>query len=220
MIHAIQTGPFGVNTYIVELKGSDVFIVDPACCRFCHDETVVANFMAAHGFVPKAILLTHGHFDHVSGIKSIKENFPHVPVLIHEKDREYIGKDSQKIQKLSLLPMGFDEFLPTVSDLPEPDFLIEDEKLLSDYVDCPAMEEWKILHTPGHTQGCCCFYNKKNRIIITGDTVFYHSWGRTDLYGGNENQIMESLRRIKKEIPGETKVYPGHDYFGFTLNQN
>ena len=80
--------------------------------------------------------LTHGHFDHVSGIKSIKENFPHVPVLIHEKDREFIGKDSQKIQKLSLLPMGFDEFLPTVSDLPEPDFLIEDGKLLSDYVDC------------------------------------------------------------------------------------
>ena len=79
-----------------------------------------------------------------------------------------------------------------------------------------ALSDWKIMHTPGHTEGGICLLNKKDKILISGDTLFYHSWGRTDLPGGNEREIQKSLSAILYEIEGDVRIYPGHDRFGFT----
>ncbi|MBR7063563.1 MAG: MBL fold metallo-hydrolase, partial [Treponema sp.] len=83
-----------------------------------------------------------------------------------------------------------------------------------------ALSKWKIILTPGHTPGSVCLYNDDEHILISGDTMFYHSWGRTDLEGGSEKDMMNSLRLLINTLPGDTIVYPAHDSYGFKLEDN
>ena len=81
---------------------------------------------------------------------------------------------------------------------------------------------WKVIHTPGHTPGSICLYNKafnnEKGALISGDTLFdYGGYGRTDMAGGDEAQIMHSLELLRQTIPAGTLVYPGHDSFGFSF---
>lgn len=225
-MNVIHTGPFGVNTMIVPLCDNHVFIVDPACCLFSGDESIITDFLTKNNLTPVAIILTHGHFDHVAGLKILKQTYPQLPVLIHKEDASMIGKDSGLVQGQGLRMMGFEEFIPSVTDLPEPDFYLEDNKTLADLISGlseelkEAFSRWTVMHTPGHTQGCCCLCNDEEKILISGDTMFYHSWGRTDLPGGNEMQIRKSLLRIAEEVDDDVLVYPGHEYTGFPLEEN
>lgn len=220
MITVVHTGPLNVNTCIVELGGSSVFIVDPACCSFSGDENNLVQYLNSNKLEPAAIVLTHGHFDHVAGISILKKSFPDAKILIHSGDSVYIGKNSKIAQSKLLACGGFDEFLPYVSSLPEADAFMEDGKKLSDYVDCAGMEDWKIYNTPGHTKGSVCLYNEKMKVMISGDTVFYHSYGRTDFPDGSDEEMMESLEFLKNKIPGETLIYPGHGFTGFEYSKN
>ena len=232
MISVVNTGPLGVNTFVVPLGGSSCFIVDPACCSSCGDVKKLISFISETSLVPAAIVLTHGHFDHVAGIRFLKDEF-NVPVLISREDSVFIGKDGRIFQEKILSETGLSFFLDEVSALPEADSFLEDDKSLLEVFpeaysslikDNPeikeALSQWKVLFTPGHTKGSVCLYNKKEKLLISGDTVFYHSWGRTDFYGGSETEIQKSLRRIYSEIPEDTKVYPGHDFTGFPLSEN
>jgi glyoxylase-like metal-dependent hydrolase (beta-lactamase superfamily II) len=83
-----------------------------------------------------------------------------------------------------------------------------------------AASDWRVLNTPGHTPGSVCLYNDRARVLISGDTMFAGTWGRTDFPEGNDGDMLKSLRRLFKELPGETTVYPGHESWGFTLAQN
>ncbi len=224
MIHVIRTGPLGVNSLVVELCNDRVFIVDPACCEFCGDETKIYDFLESNKKTPVAVFLTHGHFDHVAGLKSLKKYYPSLPVLIHKNDSAFIGKNSQKIQQPQLESLGFSSFVPCVSSLPEPDFFLKEnstlaecltEQLKEDEVK-NALAEWRILLTPGHTMGSVCFYNKTKKLLISGDTLFYGSYGRTDL-GGSEKSMSESLKMLSATIEKDTLVFPGHDYSGFKM---
>lgn len=210
-IHCIQTGPFGVNTYLVELTEKKCFIVDPAACKFTRDTEKFSAYLDSLGLSPVAVVLTHGHFDHVSGLKFLREKYPDIPIYIHKEDSAMIGAASGELQGPGLEAMGFEAFIPAVSGLPEATDFLTDGKML--------FEEWRVIHTPGHTKGCCCLYNEKEKMLISGDTLFYGTWGRTDLPGGSEVEIMHSLVALKEKIPGDTKVYPGHDYFGFEFSK-
>lgn len=221
----LHTGPLSVNTLIIPLVANKVFIVDPASCAFSDDENEIIDYINQNNLEPVAIILTHGHFDHVSGLPFLKKNYPNIPILIHKNDAKMIGANSGVEQGQGLFLMRFNQFLPFVSNLPEPTDFLSDEKTLLECISSSnnfdddlkiVLNDWLVIHTPGHTNGCVCLLNKKEKILISGDTIFYHSWGRTDLPDGNERLINESLKKVYNTISDDVKIYPGHDRFGFT----
>lgn len=227
MIDVVFTGPLRVNSCVVHLDGSFVFITDPACCPEFGDENILTDFLDQRHLEPVALILTHGHFDHVSGLKTMKKRWPDIPVLIHEADSQCIGHESHVVQGKALTYFGFRSFLPACSDLPEADDFLCDGKTLGMYKlnqlspkTLAALNKWNVISTPGHTPGSVCLYNADEKLLIAGDTVFYHSWGRTDMPGGSESQIQDSLERLYKKLPPDTLVYPGHEYYGFELKEN
>lgn len=230
MIKVIPTGPLMVNTLVIDVSKDKVLIVDPAACSYSGDETKITSYLASQKKEPLAVLLTHGHFDHVSGLPFLRKTYPDLPVLIHKEDSAFIGSNGGSLQSRQLSYMGFDSFTPAVSTLPEADGFLDNAKTLHQALseifterrpelteeEADALKKWKILHTPGHTMGGVCFYNQEDGFLVSGDTLFYGSWGRTDL-GGDEGQIMKSLHYLKENIADEVLVFPGHDYTGFKM---
>ena len=114
------------------------------------------------------------------------------------------------------------DLIPFVSKLPFADYFLEDGKTLSQCmnVEDSAFSKWRVIHTPGHTKGSVCIYNEKEKVLISGDTVFYHSYGRTDFEGGSERVMQKTLENIYTFLPKDTRLYPGHDTYGFLLKDN
>ena len=224
-IHRLVTGPFQINTWVIQID-SYAIVIDPAASEFTGDKTKISSFLAQNNLTPLAFILTHGHFDHIAGIGVLKSLWPAVPLICHKNDFAMCGRNAAQIQGETLYNIGMEDFARALSELPDADIQIERECTLADLINPENPEvknilsEWKILHTPGHTQGSICIYNQNEKVLFSGDTVFYHSYGRTDLEGGNQNQMIKTLTRLYKELPEDCKIFPGHDYYGFTLKEN
>lgn len=219
--YCLQTGVFGVNSYILPLDGDSysgqALVVDPAACKLSGDASKITGFLAEKKLSCKAILLTHAHFDHVMGISEIKAVFPEAKVYIHEAEASELGcgERNKAAGPMNTSILDFFEMTPVLDGVvnqPAADVLLRGGEILFD--------DWKVLYTPGHSQGSVCYYNEKKGLLISGDTMFYHSWGRTDMYGGNEREIYKSLSEIRKIVKAGTKVLPGHDHFGFNIEEN
>ena len=202
-IHIIRTGFLRVNTLVVPLGNGRCFVVDPAACAPSGDEHAVTDYLKAHKLDCTAIILTHSHFDHITGIAGVKAAFPHAKIAIHKAELNELTNPPGPMNSSVLRFFGMPELLDEVAKQPAPDTVLTDGM---------EIEGWSVIHTPGHTPGSICLYNAAENALISGDTMFaYGGYGRTDMYGGDEAQIRHSLALLQERIPAGTHVYPGHD---------
>ncbi len=180
------------NCYLlVDEKTGESAIVDPA---YFNDDIADAFDEAGMGEL-KYILLTHGHFDHIFGVHGLKEATG-AQVVIHMADADFLLDPAK-----SLADRNFPEpQLPVEADIKVID---GDELFLGE-------EKITVVSTPGHTMGSVCYIIDNDRVIISGDTLFCMTAGRTDLYGGNEEMMIESLKRLIA-LEGDYRVLPGHN---------
>ena len=169
------------------VSGDEVVLIDAGA--FADD---IISAIERRGLKPRAILLTHGHFDHILGAKTIAEKYAS-PVYIHERDAEMLG-DGYKNAYTVFFGGSWDSF--------SADKLIGDGERLSFFG-----ENIDVIHTPGHSEGSVCFKWKNN--LFTGDTIFSRGTGRCDLYGGDNEKIIRSIDQLG-ELPADTVIYPGH----------
>ncbi len=164
-------------------------------------EAVIA-WMEREMIRPLAMLLTHGHFDHIYGTKMIREHFG-IPLLIAEEDAPMLHDPEKSFA------MQFDGRDFTVDE----DGFFTDGELLEfgENEDAPWFRA-RVIHTPGHSSGSSCFYLEGEGILFSGDTLFYRSVGRTDLGEGSMPLQLQSIRTKLYTLPEETTVYPGHGF--------
>lgn len=143
---------------------------------------------------PVAILLTHGHFDHIMAVEAVKEQY-HIPVYACRQEEEMLREPSVNMTDRMRKPCSI-----------VPDVFLDDLQVFE-----AAGFSVQMLHTPGHTKGSCCYYFKDEGVLFSGDTLFCGSVGRTDFPGGSASQIRESLHKLLGALPDDTDVYPGHD---------
>lgn len=190
LIESIVVGPLGVNCFILgDRQSNEGMIVDPGA-----DCDKILAAVSRFGLTVKYIVNTHGHFDHVGCNRPVQEKTG-AELLIHEKDVPLLSQASRSAQMYGL----------SVEDSPAPSRFLTDGMRLE-----LGKRSIEILHTPGHTQGGCCLLLAGQGVVITGDTLFADSVGRTDLPGGSHEQLIASIKAKLMPLPDETVVWPGH----------
>ncbi len=189
-IETMVLGPCATNCYLVtSVKTAKLLIVDPSA----HADRIQEKIQRMNG-VPEAILLTHGHFDHIGAVESLRKTFS-IPV--------YACKDEEEV--LSSIDWNLSEMFGSPMTL-KADHLVSDGEHVS-----LLGEDFAVLHTPGHTKGSCCYYCKEEDLLLSGDTLFCESVGRSDFPTGSMSALARSVREKLFVLPEETFVYPGHD---------
>ncbi|MCF7853986.1 MAG: MBL fold metallo-hydrolase [Candidatus Pacebacteria bacterium] len=181
----IVVGLLQVNCYVAwNDETRDALIIDPG-----EEPERIAQRIRRLELMPRGILLTHGHVDHIRAVPKLVEAYS-CPVMLHANDSSlYHSNDNE-------LP----PWLPPAVDLPEP------TDVPRDFADLA----FDVLHTPGHTPGGCSFYFPRAGLVFSGDTLFQLGVGRTDLCGGDMDTLLRSVRDVLFSLPAETTVYPGH----------
>ena len=183
-------GPVATNCYIgINEETKECFIVDPATCP-----PEFVSYIKNAGLTVKAVLLTHGHFDHIMGLDALLKEFP-VPVYAHEAERDVLESE-QLNSSASMLGQPY--------SFSGADYVTNRRELRI------AGFEIRVIYTPGHTIGGCCYYIEKEKTLFSGDTLFHGSVGRTDLPTGSMGQLVSSVRDRLFVLPDDTQVYPGH----------
>jgi glyoxylase-like metal-dependent hydrolase (beta-lactamase superfamily II) len=191
-IDRLVLGEFETNSYIARSSdtAADCLIIDTGL-----DVQPLLKFLERGKLTPKAVILTHGHIDHIAGVEALREKFPAIAVYIHKLDAEMLGDAD-----VNLSIMAGSSFTAGKAD-----HLIDE----GDTID-KASIQLRVIHTPGHTPGGICFYSEKEGVIFVGDTLFAGSVGRTDFPNGNMEKLIEGIKHKLLTLPENTIVYPGH----------
>lgn len=160
-------------------------VVDPG-----GDAPRILEKVRSMGATVDVILLTHAHFDHMLGVRELQAETG-APLFIHEADAPALSDASLNLMSMVCTPYALSA-----------DRLLKDGDAVS-----VGTDTWTVLHTPGHTRGSACYYG--DGVLVSGDTLFAGSMGRTDLPGGSTEQMVQSLRRLST-LPEDVRVIPGH----------
>ncbi len=183
----MHIGPLAVNCYIVYKKeGGSAAVIDPG-----GDAKKIIAALEKHKLNVKYILLTHGHYDHISGVSELAEKTG-APAYLHNCDLELYKSQKSIIENISGRGL-YAEF---------ENYILKNRYSIDDDL------YFEIIETPGHSKGCVSIIFPENKIMFTGDTLFCEDIGRTDLPGGDELAIMHSLKKLMNYR--DYTAYPGH----------
>ena len=193
-IEKFAFSPFQENTYVVwDEETNEAIIVDPSCLSE-NEETELKSFVTENNLNVKYLFNTHGHLDHIFGNAFVKQTFNPIHYA-PEGDLPLFDRALEQAEGFGL----------TMKQSPKPDqYFTESTSLFI------GKTEIQFLFTPGHTPGEFCIYFPTENICITGDVLFRESIGRTDLWQGNYDTLISSIRTKLFTLPNETVIYPGH----------
>ena len=181
-VKVLQVGPIGTNCYILEDEAAKLAaVIDPG-----DEAEKILSVLKEDGVETRYILLTHGHYDHTTGVPDLHRALPEAQVYIHKADAQGAGS----------------RLFPLAGEIADLHFYDEGDTLSLGGLTI------RVLHTPGHSKGGVTL--QVGDVLFCGDTLFAGSCGRTDLNGGSYEEIMQSLKRLG-QLPGDYHVCPGHD---------
>ena len=190
-VHRIMTGSLGENCFLVQNSVSgEVFLVDPG-----DDAQRIKDLIRRIDGDLRAILLTHGHQDHIGAVEELRDG---VPVYALESEKELLADEMMNLSGMHIFggnggcSITADCLVSSGEKLKIAGFLVE------------------VIATPGHTAGSCCYYLPEEGILFSGDTLFEGSVGRSDLPTGDEWALLASIREKLMVLPDNTAVMPGH----------
>ncbi len=198
-VDRLVLGMYETNCYVLRKESlglrqnddaQDCLVIDPGL-----GAEQLLDFLSQNNLNPVVVVLTHGHIDHIEGVRSLRRDYPDVKLAIHALDADMLA-DSQA----NLAAMMGGDFSTAPAEI-----LLEDNALLEQ-----AGLELTVLHTPGHTPGGICLYSQAYGVVFTDDTLFADSVGRSDFPGGSHNTLTQSIKEKLFSLPDETIVYPGH----------
>ncbi len=182
-------GMIGTNVYfLIHTETKACLIIDPA-----DDARSIYDHCRSENLRIEGILLTHGHFDHIFAAEELSE-LSGAKIYAAAKEHEVLT----------------DPYKNSSAMLSRPCTVLADTELTEGEEITLAGFRILVMETPGHTAGSICYYIPEEKVLFSGDTLFHTGYGRTDLPTGNSSEIVRSVRRLLKELPEDTKVYPGH----------
>ena len=184
-----NVGDIGTNCYfLVNTDTKEMMIVDPG-----GDAPILKSRIAEMDLKPVAILLTHAHYDHAHHAKILKDTYQ-IPIYIHEAEKQTLTDVRMNVSAMFGKPETY-----------EADVFLKDGQAFT-----LAGFEIVTLHPPGHTPGGACYYFKDQKVLVSGDSLFCGSVGRTDFPGGSMSSLVRSLKEKVMVLPRDTQVLPGH----------
>lgn len=189
-IEKFVLGSMGTNCYLlINEDTKELVVVDPATCP-----DYLVSHIKSNGYIPKAILLTHAHFDHVMGIDGWVKEFD-IPVYLHEDEKQILEDPRLNLSGVFGTNYSYNKAS-----------CLQDKQILE-----LAGFKFKVIHTPGHTAGGCCYYEEAEAVLFSGDTLFCQSVGRSDFPTGSMSTLVRSIKEKLFCLPDDVMVYPGHN---------
>jgi len=191
-IDTLVLGAYQTNSYVLRsTEASNLCVVIDTGLS---DDALLA-FLEGKSLAPKALILTHGHGDHIAGVPELASRWPEMVIYAHSLEATVLSDPQLNLSVMTGVPLTLDG----------PIHYVDQDEMIEE-----ASVRLKVLHTPGHTQGGMSLYEEELGVVFAGDTLFADSVGRTDFPGGSQGTLIESIQDQLFVLPDHTVVYPGH----------